>query len=88
MIISIGKSRKDLRWHNTEISWAEFVDRLRDPYRSHETVKEYKAMTKDERGRAKDIGGFVGGALNGVRRKAPTRRAPRPSATASRAGSA
>jgi len=70
MIISIGKSRKDLRWHNTEISWAEFVDRLRDPYRSHETVKEYKAMTKDERGRAKDIGGFVGGALNGGRRKA------------------
>lgn len=70
MIISIGKSRKDLRWHNTDLSWEDFISRLKTPYRSHETVKEYKAMTKDEKGRAKDIGGFVGGELSDGRRKA------------------
>lgn len=70
MIIAIGKSRKDTRWHNTEMDWPTFLRRLRDPYRSHETVKEYKAMSKDEKGRAKDIGGFVGGELRDGRRKA------------------
>ena len=70
MIISIGKSRKDIRWHNTEMSWDEFLDRLKTPHRSHETVREYKSMSKDDKGRAKDVGGFVGGALTGGRRKA------------------
>lgn len=70
MIIAIGKSRKDTRWHNTDMSWDAFLDRLRDPYRTRETVKEYKAMIKADRDAAKDIGGFVGGALTGPRRKA------------------
>ena len=70
MIIALGKSRKDLRWHNTELSWEDFLKRLETPYRSHETVKEYKAMSRDDRGKAKDIGGFVGGELTGGRRKA------------------
>lgn len=70
MIIAIGKSRKDTRWHNTEMSWPEFLNRLRSAHRSHETVKEYKAMSKDEKARAKDIGGFVGGELSSGRRKA------------------
>lgn len=70
MVISVGKSRKDIRWRNVEMSWDAFLDRLRDPYRSHETVKEYKAMTKDEKSRAKDVGGFVGGEITGGHRKA------------------
>ena len=69
MIISIGKSRKDIRWHNTDISWSEFIEKLKEPHRTHETVREYKSMSKDEQGRAKDIGGFVGGALSSGRRK-------------------
>lgn len=70
MIISLGKSRKDTRWHNTELSWDSFLDRLREPYRTRETVKEYKTMIKADRDAAKDIGGFVGGSLSGTRRKA------------------
>ena len=70
MIISIGKSRKDIRWHNTDVSWSEFIEKLKEPHRTHETVREYKSMSKEEQGRAKDIGGFVGGALNSGRRKA------------------
>ncbi len=70
MIIAIGKSRKDTRWHNTEMTWSAFVGRLEEPYRTRETVKEYKAMIKADRDAAKDIGGFVGGSLSGPRRKA------------------
>lgn len=69
MIISIGKSRKDTRWHNADVAWDEFLKKLETPHRSHETVKEYKAMSKDEKGRVKDVGGFVGGEIQGGRRK-------------------
>lgn len=68
MIIAVGKSRKDTKWHNTDLTWEEFLDRLREPHRSHETVREYRAMSKDEKGRIKDVGGFVGGELLGGRR--------------------
>ena len=69
MIISIGKSRKDIKWHTADVSWSEFLKKLETPHRSHETVKEYKAMSKDEKGRVKDVGGFVGGEIQGGRRK-------------------
>jgi len=68
MIIAVGKSRKDTRWRNTEVSWLGLVDKLTNPYRTHETMREYRAMSKDEQGRVKDIGGFVGGRLSGGRR--------------------
>ena len=70
MLIAVGRSRKDTRWHNTEYTWETFLEKLREPYRSHETTREYRAMSKAEKAQAKDIGGFVGGALNGGRRKA------------------
>lgn len=70
MIIATGKSRKDTRWHNVDMSWDQFLEKLKTPHRSRETVKEYKAMPKDEKARAKDVGGFVGGELTGGRRKA------------------
>ena len=63
MIIATGNSRLSLEWHNTEVSWQQLSQRLARCRRTGETVAEYKAMTKDQRGRVKDIGGFVGGAL-------------------------
>lgn len=50
--------------------WSEFIDRLRTPQRTPETIEEYLNMTKAQQGQLKDIGGFVGGALNGTQRKA------------------
>ena len=50
--------------------WSEFIDRLRTPQRTPETIEEYLKMTKAQQGQLKDIGGFVGGALNGTQRKA------------------
>lgn len=69
VIISIGKSRRDTKWHNTDILWPSLIDKLSDVHRTHETVREYKAMSKEEQGQAKDIGGFVGGELNSGHRK-------------------
>ena len=63
MIIATGNSRLSLEWHNTEVSWQQLSQRLARCRRTGETMAEYRAMTKDQRGRVKDIGGFVGGAL-------------------------
>ena len=68
MIIAIGKSRRDTRWKNTELTWAELTAKLSSVYRTHESMREYRAMSKDEQGKVKDIGGFVGGQLSGTRR--------------------
>lgn len=68
MRISIGKSRKDIHWKVVNMSWDELCDRLSSTFRTKETVAEYKAMNKDERANAKDVGGFVGGVIDGGRR--------------------
>lgn len=70
LVISVGNSRKSTNWVRTEIMWSEFVNRLRTPQRTPETIEEYLNMTKAQQGQLKDIGGFVGGALNGTQRKA------------------
>lgn len=67
--ISNGKNRFDKSWKNTDILWSELVERLKDPIRTHESVKEYKKFSKAEKDSIKDIGGFVGGALKEGRRK-------------------
>lgn len=64
MIIAIGKSRRDTKWRNVEMSWPELVKRLSRNVVTAETSREYRAMSKDEQGRVKDIGGFVGGQLS------------------------
>ena len=70
LVISVGNSRKSTNWVRTEIMWSEFVNRLRTPQRTPETIEEYLNMNKAQQGQLKDIGGFVGGALNGTQRKA------------------
>jgi predicted P-loop ATPase len=67
--IAVGKSRRDTKWRNVEMNWLDLVQRLSEVHRTPETVREYKAMSKDEQGRTKDIGGFVGGQLSGGHRK-------------------
>lgn len=67
--ISIGGSRKETNWKPQRIMWQEFVERLRTPVESEETREEYKRLTKAQQDDLKDVGGFVGGLLNGSRRK-------------------
>ena len=69
MKIAEAKTKTSKRWRTHSITWQEFLSRIRDPYRTAETVREYKAMSKEERDRAKEAkGGFVGGALSGGQR--------------------
>ena len=68
--ISIGASRTSKQWTQTELLWSEFCDRLKTPIRTAETVDEYHRLTKSAQGGLKDIGGFVGGTLRGLHRKA------------------
>ena len=67
--ISTGESRKDLFWKEEQISVGDLWERLRMPHRGDETLSEYMALKKSKQDDLKDVGGFVGGALKGGRRK-------------------
>lgn len=68
MRIAIGKSRKSVNWKTADLSWDDLCTKLSQTKRTNETIREYNAMPKDEQDKIKDVGGFVGGALNGERR--------------------
>lgn len=69
--LATGKSKTEKHWKNKTISWSELVDKLSHTTRTPETTAEYKKMTKTDKDRVKDVGGFVGGTLkNGRRLKA------------------
>ena len=67
--ITTGMSRKSTQWTGQELYWSDFVQRLSQPVRTQESFEEYKALPRPEQDALKDIGGFVGGALKGQRRK-------------------
>lgn len=66
--LSVAPTRDSKRWENRKITWNDLVERCRAPLLTGETMAEYKAMTKDEQAVIKDVGGFVGGSINGGRR--------------------
>lgn len=68
MKIATAGSRTSKRWKTLDVSWDWLLEKLRTVKRTGETVAEYKRMTRDEQAARKDVGGFVGGALNGPRR--------------------
>lgn len=70
MKIATARKKTSQHWRTSEITWDAFLDKLRTPLRTAETVREYRAMSKDERDAAKEAaGGFVAGALSSGRRK-------------------
>lgn len=70
IIISVGAGRKSTDWQRQELLYTEFIERLRTPERTFETYAEYMKYPKSKQDEIKDVGGFVGGALKGKRRKA------------------
>lgn len=73
MKIATARKKTSKKWRTFDITWEEFVDRLRSPLRTGETVREYFSMPKEEKDAAKEAaGGFVGGALNSGQRKTET----------------
>ena len=70
--VSFGKSRFDTKWKNKEVTWQELTERFKTATRTQETQAEYFRMGKTEQDTIKDIGGFVGGVVEGGRRSAQT----------------
>lgn len=71
MQISVAGTRKTKYWPKTEILWSEFVERLKTPVRSTETLEEYLKFPKAKQDDLKDVGGFVGGTFgNDIRKSA------------------
>ncbi|MCC0782900.1 hypothetical protein IR152_07335 [Clostridioides sp. ES-S-0108-01] len=70
LMLAIGKSKLETHWKNKSILWSELVNRLSKTLRTQETYTEYRKMSKTEKDRVKDVGGFVGGSLKNGRRKA------------------
>lgn len=69
LTISEGESRKATSFAARRMTWARFVARLRTPVRTAETCAQYASMSRAERAEIKDVGGFVGGRLEGGSRK-------------------
>lgn len=68
MLIATGKSRKDKKWKNQDISWPQFIEKVKDTHRTVETYAEFKQMSKTKKSDIKDVGGFVAGKLKEGRR--------------------
>ena len=68
--ISCGNSRKAVDWRQETLLISELWDKLRVPARGKETIAQYLGLKKPQQDELKDVGGFVGGSLNGPRRKA------------------
>lgn len=67
--LAFGESRYAAKWKNKTVLWSDFLERLKTPTVTQETVKEYQNMTKSRRDTVKDVGSFVGGFLKEGKRK-------------------
>ena len=67
--IASGMCANSRTWKNKKILWSELVKKLTKDHRTNELFSQYQAASREERGKIKDVGGFVGGYLRGGRRK-------------------
>ena len=68
--ISAGASRRATLWTAQTLLVSELWEKLKTPARGTETLAEYMSLKKAQQDELKDVGGFMGGTLNGPRRKA------------------
>lgn len=66
--IATGLSAKTKNWKNESILWSELVAKLQHGVKTNETYKQFIAATKEEQGKIKDVGGYVGGYLRNGKR--------------------
>lgn len=66
--IAVGNSCEAKFWANEEVTFDELCQRLFNTKYTSETIEQYKHFNKEERNKAKDNGGFVGGKLKGTKR--------------------
>lgn len=66
--IAVGATVRTKKWTNKKMRWSEMVQKLSEERKTAETYKEYRALSREEKTAIKDVGGFVGGYLNGGKR--------------------
>ena len=67
--IAVGMGATSKNWKNKEITWSDLIKKLNSPTVTNETFSEYMKASKGERGKIKDVGGYVGAYLREGRRK-------------------
>lgn len=67
--ISTAGSRKSIDWKTEKLKWSDFVDRIKTPSRTDETLDAFLSLKKSEQDELKDVGGFVGGKLKEGKRR-------------------
>ncbi len=68
--LSVANTRKSILWQPWETTISGLYAKLEHPVRSTESMAEYLGLKKAQQDELKDVGGFVGGTLDGGRRKA------------------
>ena len=63
MKISLCNKRNQLVYINRDVSWADFLKKIKTTVKTKETLAEYRKKTKDQQADIKDVGGFVAGEL-------------------------
>ena len=56
--ISTAGSRKATQWPESAILWSEFLEKLKTPVRSTESLEEYLAYPKARQDELKDVSGL------------------------------
>lgn len=72
LTICTGSSRRSKVWKQKQVAWSDLVRRLGNTKRTPETQAQYMKLSKIKQDEIKDVGGFVGGELEGGRRTALT----------------
>lgn len=67
--IATAETSRSNRLKHETTTWKALIERLKKPHRTHETFEQYTRMSKADKGRAKDVGGFIGGTFTKLQRK-------------------
>ena len=54
MKIAVGNSRMDKKWKNKDITWEDFISRVKSTIRTTETVSEFRKMSRAQQDSIKD----------------------------------
>lgn len=68
--IATAYSGNSKTWKNQRWPWSRFLDRISEPTVTKEKYSEFIKATKQDQGKIKDVGGYIGAKLiNGSRKK-------------------
>lgn len=69
--IAVGHSAQSAKWTNTKIRWSKLCEKMSVPTVTPETLQMFMRASKADQQKIKDVGGFVGGYLDGGKRTKP-----------------